>query len=264
MNPVIRSIAIAAIMLAGCAVPAPSTTQVPSDPFAGAESAADLLVCDGPMSDIGGRSDGGFGGDAGAATADEAFRAWLASNPFAVPKSDYRKLGAATDRHVYVYEAAGRIKVVLVFEPNLDELRGGTRFAITELRACAPSEWGADVELGGGRTIWTNEETGRILVDIVGPEHCGWQSARILHLEHDDGTIDRQYARDPLGVFNGVPGFLDTYAEGVDLPDDATFSGYRAANGDELWFTPDDRAAYVVTSDGVERWPRPADGIGCA
>ncbi len=264
MSRVIRAIAIAAIGLGGCAAPAPITSPMPSDPFADAESAADLLSCDGPMSEIGGRSDGGFGDGAGASTADDALRAWLTSNPFAIPKSDYRKLGSVGDRHVYVFEVSGRTKVVLVFEPRLDELQGGTPFTITELRACAPSEWGADVDVGGGRTIWEHEETGRILIDIVGPEHCEWQSARILHLEHPDGTLDRQYVRDPFGVFDGVPGFLDTYAEGVELPDDATFSGYRAAGGVELWFTPDDRAAYVVTPDGIERWPRHAEGIGCA
>lgn len=259
----IRSIAIVAFVLAGCAAPTPSETPMPSDPFAGAESAADLLDCDGPMSDIGGRSDGGFGGEATGSTPHEAFRAWLTGNPFAVPKSDYRKLGSAGDRHVYVFEANGRIKVVLVFEPTFGELRGGTPFVISELRTCAPSEWGAQVDLGDGRTIWEHDETGRILTDIVGPGHCDWQSTRILHLEHEDGTLDRQYVRDPLGVFNGVPGFLDSYAEGVELPDEATFSGFRTAKGDELWFTPDDRAAYVVTTEGVERWPRHAEGIGC-
>lgn len=262
----IRSIAIAALILAGCAEPQPSSTETPtpSDPFAGATSAADLLECDGPMSEIGGRSDGGFGDDGGRATADEAFRTWLTTNPFAVPRSDYRKLGSAGDRHVYVYLSDARIKVVLVFEPTLDELDAGTAFVISELRTCAPSEWGAQVDLGDGRTTWEHEETGRILVDIVGPGHCDWESARILHLEHEDGTVDRQYVRDPIGVFDEIPGFLDTYAEGVDLPDDATFSGYRNLDGDELWFTPEDRAVYVVTADGIERWPRHAEGIGCA
>ncbi len=50
-----------------------------------------------------------------------------------------------------------------------------------------------------------------------------------------------------------MPALLDTYAADVELPDDAVFSGYRTTNGLELWFTPEDRAAYVVTADGVER-----------
>lgn len=61
-----------------------------------------------------------------------------------------------------------------------------------------------------------------------------------------------------------MPALLETYAEGVELPEDATFSGYRTADGLEQWFTPEDRAAYVVTPDGVERWPRTGEPIGCA
>ena len=81
----------------------------------------------------------------------------------------------------------------------------------------------------------------------------------MLHLSNEDGTLAKQYLRDPLGVFDDVPALLDTYAEGVELLADATFSGYQTVDGLELWFTPDDRAAYVVTPDGVERWPRADD-----
>jgi hypothetical protein len=65
-------------------------------------------------------------------------------------------------------------------------------------------------------------------------------------------------------VFTGSPSLLDTYAEGVELPEDAAFSGYRTDDGLELWFTSTDTAAYIVTPDGVERWPRADPAIGCA
>ena len=86
----------------------------------------------------------------------------------------------------------------------------------------------------------------------------------MLHVNNPDGTFGRQYLRDPFGVFAGIPALLESYAEGVELPADATFSGYRTADGLELWFTSEDRAAYVVTPEGVERWPRAEDLIGCA
>ena len=73
-----------------------------------------------------------------------------------------------------------------------------------------------------------------------------------------------QYVRDPEGVIAALPGLLDSYAEGVALPDDAIDSGYRTDDGLELWFTESDRAAYVVTPAGVERWPRADPPIGCA
>ena len=34
-------------------------------------------------------------------------------------------------------------------------------------------------------------------------------------------------------------------------------------DGRELWFTESDRAAYVVTPEGVERWPRADPPTGC-
>lgn len=141
---------------------------------------------------------------------------------------------------------------------------GGASFTIEEMRTCDPSEYGAMVDLGPHQRVWAHEETGEVLTDIAGPGHCGWESARMLHLSNEDGTLAKQYLRDPLGVFDDVPALLDTYAEGVELLADATFSGYQTVDGLELWFTPDDRAAYVVTPDGVERWPRADEPIGCA
>lgn len=227
------------------------------------ESAADLLDCDGPVSSMGGRADE-FGPDGGAASADEAFAAWLEANPFEIPRSGFRALGAIGERFVYAYEVGGRPKVVAVISPRFGELVGGAAFTIEELRTCDPSEFGAMVDLGPDRRVWSHEETGRILTDIAGPGHCGWESARMLHVTRDDGTLAGQYLRDPLGVLDDVPTLLEQYAEGVALPADAAFSGYRTAEGLELWFTAANRAAYVVTPDGVEQWPRADEPIGCA
>jgi hypothetical protein len=116
--------------------------------------------------------------------------------------------------------------------------------------------------MGPGARVWTHETTGDILTDIEGPAHCEWQSARMLHVE-EEGEPVRQYLRDPEGVF-GHAAQLDAYAEGVELPSDAADSGYRSPEGYELWFTESDRAAYVVTPDGVERWPRADPPVGCA
>ena len=74
----------------------------------------------------------------------------------------------------------------------------------------------------------------------------------------------RQYFRDPQGVLNDFARRnLETYADGVELPSDATDSGYRSPEGFELWFTRSDRAAYIVTPDGIERWPRADPPHGC-
>jgi hypothetical protein len=67
----------------------------------------------------------------------------------------------------------------------------------------------------------------------------------MLHVEKE-GQLVKQYLRDPQGVFD-IGRLLETYAEGVELPPDATDSAYRSPEGFELWFTASDRAAYVVT-----------------
>lgn len=204
-----------------------------------------------------------FGVDAGGATADEAFEAWIAASPFPLPRSGYRPLGSVGDRWVYTYDVDGDTKVVVVISPRFGRDLG-LAFAIDEMRTCDPSEYGAAVDLGPGRRAWVHAATGELLTDIEGPSHCDWQSARMLHVTDEQGTLARQYVRDPEGVFADVPGLLDDYAEGVQLPADAIDSGYRTQDGLELWFTETDTAAYVVTPEGVERWPRADPPIGCA
>ncbi len=255
---------VAAVLLAAC-VPSPSASDAPtpaeSQPLA--EGALGMLDCDGQPSTMGGRSEDGAFGGMPADDPDVALRSWLSSEfPLTAPKAGYRELGAIGDRHFYVYENENRVKVVLVFSPQ--DLPGrATGFLIEEVRACRLAEWGGGVDLGPTTTVWTHEASGEILTDIVGWAHCQHQTARFLHIERADGTLDAQYVRDPSGVV-ADRGLLDTYANDVDLPEDATYTGYRTAAGDELWFTPANRAAYVVTTDRVERWPRAADAIGCA
>ena len=220
-----------------------------------------MLECDGQPSDIGGEGEG-IAIEGGGATPDEALATFLANTFFVVPRAAYEPLARAGDRHAYGFRADGEVKVVVVFSGRFAEM-SGHRYSPDELRACPDAEFGREAQFLDGRRVWTHETTGLILTDMPGPGHCGWESARMLYVPEADGSLGKQYVRDPLGVFAGVR-MLDTYAEDVDLPDDASFSGYGTPEGDELWFTDEDRAAYVVTPDGVERWPRAEEPIGCA
>lgn len=237
-----------------------SAPHASTRPSSTPESASDLLECDGPPSEMGGRANE-FGPDGAGDTADQAFAAWVEANPFAVPRSGYASLGSTGDRTVYTYDVEGATKVVVVISPRFGELVSAP-FTIEEMRTCDPSEYGAGVDLGDTRRAWVHEDTGALLIDIAGPGHCGWESARMMHVE-EGGVPVKQYLRDPNGVFDQAR-LLDTYAEGVELPDDASDSAYRSPEGWELWFTESDTAAFVVTPEGVERWPRPSELIGCA
>lgn len=100
-----------------------------------------------------------------------------------------------------------------------------------------------------------------VITDRSGPEHCGWDSARVIVFGRALGEPFRtdaesvQYVRDRYDVFRaGLDEGLDLSAE---LPAAAVFTGYRSADGEELWAVPaDDRFVYLALGDRVERWPR--------
>lgn len=251
-------LASVALACGACSVASPTPEPIPTGTATPAPaSAVELLECDGEPSEMGGFADD-FGPEGGGGTPDQAFFAWLTSNPFAIPRSGYERIGSMADGAVYAYAVDGRIKIVVVISSRFAELVGSA-YAIEELRTCDPSEFGPEADFGPDRRVWANAD-GLILTDIAGPGHCGWERARMLHV--GEGDSFRQYIRDPLGVMRELS-LLESYASGVDLPADAVDSGYRS--GDlELWFTPADTAAYVVTPGGVERWPRADPPIGCA
>ena len=96
-----------------------------------------------------------------------------------------------------------------------------------------------------------------VLADRPGPEHCGWESARViitgapLGSRYTSGSDDVEYIRDP----DNVLGFAAGFEPDATLPTNSVDSGYRS--GDlALWIVPgDDSAIYVVDAAGAERWP---------
>jgi len=116
-----------------------------------------------------------------------------------------------------------------------------------------------------GRTVSPFE-----LNSIAGPDHCGWQSATMLHIGWPPpGTVSttaaqaRQYIRDPRGVMRGS--YRDQLRRNVGLPDDARPTGYRLG-AIELYLSPSDqdRWIYVVSPSDRERWPRADPMVACA
>lgn len=236
----------------------PTLTSTPT-PSIAPQSATELLECDADPSTVGGHGEDVAFFGAGE-TPGEALAAFLSGSPFVIPRTGYESLGRAGERHAFGFRAGGEVKVVLVISTRFADLIG-SQYTAEELRTCPESEFGSAAEFNDERRVWTHETTGSILTDIPGPSHCGWQSARMLHVERE-GEVARQYLRDPEHAFDGGA-LLERYGENVELPGDASFSGYRSPEGFELWFTDDDLAAYVVTPDTVERWPRARELIGC-
>ena len=111
---------------------------------------------------------------------------------------------------------------------------------------------------------------GDIISVVQGFSHCEWQAAAFLTVGWPLGTPPetihdrRQYIRDPYNII-GTEFFTSRYDGDATIPDDATFTGYVAETGMELWLAPSDQdeVAYLVFDDHVERWPRPVVYIGC-
>ena len=245
--------------------PSPAITETPP-PHVGPPSSepappilarglTDLLECDGPPSSVGGLADH-FGPSGGGATANAAFAQWLDRHEFALPRAGYVLGWSDEDHALYLYSVWGEVKVLVLVSTRLGSVVG-TKFTIDEIRACDATEFGAGAV--AGQREWRNPDTGEALVEIPGHEHCDWQSIRFLDIALDGAP--RQYVRDPLSLLPR-DALMTTLARDIALPADAESTGYRSGVL-ELWLTPSDDAAYIVSPEGVERWPRARQPLGC-
>ncbi len=126
----------------------------------------------------------------------------------------------------------------------------------------------------GSTNVWTvdgEHVPAEIIISLTGSEHCGWESATLLHIGSPLGSVNEsgrdvnQYLRDPEGVFTRLTDRLrSTYEPNADLPSDAEFSGY-VRDGVELWVSQSqiDKAIYMVDGARVERWPKAEPIILC-
>ncbi|GAA1827581.1 hypothetical protein GCM10009682_53560 [Luedemannella flava] len=125
-----------------------------------------------------------------------------------------------------------------------------------------PKEFPGPTWTKKGKSVDNNE-----LNSIAGSDHCGWESAVMMHLGWPLGTVAktsatmRQFIRDPGGVIT------DRFQPGlklhVSMPPDGKDTGYR--NGDlELWLAPSDPdGAYLRVDSDVERWPIANPVVAC-
>jgi hypothetical protein len=111
---------------------------------------------------------------------------------------------------------------------------------------------------------WTDRDGCLLRIDVVaerpGPDHCGWEKARVLIVGQPLGARyttpadTTEFVRDPDGVF-GRPDLTAGFDPGATLPGDAMDSGYRRGNL-AIWHIPGDQTAiWLVSPGGVERWP---------
>lgn len=100
--------------------------------------------------------------------------------------------------------------------------------------------------------------------------HCDWGSATFLWIGRgasvpgiEEAFYD-QYVRDPRHLFDEV--LADEFIAGVDLPEDAEFTGYSNSSL-RLWIASSiTTSVFLEVEDQFERWPRVdgPDPILCA
>lgn len=245
--------------------PVPASTVASGPTVAPAPAwAADLLgqlQCDGPPQSVGGET-GEVGGETGSQVSPEAaLVAFTAATFFtSVPARGYER--AALDPHWARFEhrVDGRIKaIVILTDAGPGPKPGG--WTVVGLRACDPAEFAPAAGITGAlSTVWLDGNDRRVnttvLSEIVGPEHCGWESTIWLRL---DGAL---FIRDPRGVLRADT--VGAYEAHATLPRTARSTGYHDA-GRIIWRVPTDAdSIYVVSTGGVERWPRATDPMmGC-
>ena len=120
---------------------------------------------------------------------------------------------------------------------------------------------------------WTTKDGCLVRVDVLadrnGPEHCGYESARVIitgtpvGTRYSDAGDAAEYVRDPDNVF-GDPVTASAFDPDAELPKGAVDTGFRQG-ATALWTDPSDPSAiYLVTHESVERWPRDPTPTVCA
>lgn len=128
--------------------------------------------------------------------------------------------------------------------------------------ACTEGPTVSDGPLAAG-SVWCKDGVGcsgseferaGIPYEHLGAEHCGWQSETFIAFERG------QYLQDEDNDLADQSGIR--YDADSSLPLDARFTGWHSGTR-QLWLSDHDREEnglyldiYVVTPDGVQRWPR--------
>ena len=177
----------------------------------------------------------------------------------------FREARAEPDRVLYTYEVDRRVKQAYIVHrgPAVD---GKTGWYVESWARCDWAEFPPALVEEMGLQVWSDRSGRRVptsrLVSSAGPEHCDWQDMTFLSL--DGGSLDggQSYVAHPHPELY-PDWFRVAYAEGVELPADATDTGYER-DGRHLWLAKDRSRAFVGTEESVDVWPAQTQPLGCA
>jgi hypothetical protein len=191
---------------------------------------------------------------------------WFESEFFAqLPRSGYEEAARRDGEALFTFSTQGLVVSAFVVRDGTKGPGDDRGWGVTSYAACDPAEWPPATSDAAGIQVWSNADGDRVPTSLVhsspGAEHCGWEEMTFLWLGEDGAD----------GEFYGTPDadlaelLQTTYAAHVELPADASDTGY-VRDGRHLWLAADGSAAYLARADDdAERWPAPAgQPIRCA
>ncbi|HET9456573.1 MAG TPA: hypothetical protein VFO78_04480 [Candidatus Limnocylindrales bacterium] len=227
----------------------PSTTMSPEPAWL--RGALEALACDGAPTGFGyGWRRGDFG-TTEQPSADRAMADLLAQvgdHYEAFPTEGFRRTGGSRHTAVYEYAWRGSARAVVIVRSATPD--GSGPWYVDDVASCDPSEMGPDVEPGVEVDVWRDPSGRRLEPAFVSELADCYDGTKLIvngRLFVWDPNLGRNHTYDPSRLES-------TFADDVELPQDATDTGY-SGSGRHLYLAPDGTAAYVVRPHSVQRWP---------
>lgn len=166
----------------------------------------------------------------------------------AFPSAGFRRTDGGEAVAVYTYAWRGSTRAVVIVRSA--SAGGDGPWYVDDLAACDPSELDPAIEPGVDFSAWRNATgaladpaTFREREDCYGGTQLTFEGR--LYVWHPDHGLNSAY--DPVRL--DAP-----FGDDVELPADAVDTGYTGS-GRALFLAADGTAAFMVRSDGVQRWP---------
>ncbi len=233
-------------------VASPPRPEPTTQPRPGVATPLEVLSCDDELAMVSLRDEWANG--TGFDHAHQALAAALGSAM--VPRAGYEAIERNDSAVLYGYRVRDEVKSAV--RVTARDGAGGD-WIPERLATCGLYELG-DARMGAGIWLWT-DRAGHSIAETRGGGECS-PGLRFLHLadERDRGRHTKVFVRDPEGDLRDQ--WRSTYARGVVLPAEATFTGFRR-DGAGLWLAADGDALYLKRGVEVERWPRVRSGASC-
>ena len=226
-------------------------------------AAGRVVTCDQPV--LGESTTAPFTGGEVGETAEAGLRAWRDDSNWPGFDGRMRAVRTEPDRVLFTYASGGRTLQAAVVHrgpaaPGTGAGADGIAWYVESSARCDVVEYPDGLAESRGFEVWT-DATGRrtssqVISSWTSDGDCLERGVRVLDVGSDG-------LRSYVAHAEAYPEATDEpFRASVPLPDDAVDSGYR--HGDErLWFSADQRRAYVGGVAQVDVWPRGVDVPAC-